>query len=69
MERKNIKSIYTVPLHDFHKIWRKLGCLHGVGMPKLFEVEKLENPADQPLGDILRPKMSFLDLELLITIV
>ena len=34
-----------------------------VVVPKLFKVEKLENPADQPLGDILRPKKSFLGLQ------
>ena len=33
VETKNIKSICTAPLHDFHKIWVKLGCLYGVGMP------------------------------------
>ena len=26
-----------------------------VVVPKSFKVEKLENPTDQPLGDILRP--------------
>ena len=32
-----------------------------VVVPKLFKVEKLENPTDQPVDDILRPLKSFLD--------
>ena len=33
VETENGKSICTVSSNDFHKIWVKLGCLNGVGMP------------------------------------
>ena len=33
VETENGKSICTVSSNDSHKIWVKLGCLNGVGMP------------------------------------